>query len=102
MLPERAPKTIAGCGRRGAVAFGRTSGARSSRGSTTLLAALRACGRIQLAPLGLAPRSFPGHARPMAAKRLRRSSHLSTFAHMGAVYLVHDLYGYLLQMSPDV
>jgi hypothetical protein len=38
----------------------------------------------------------------MAAKRLRRSSHLSTFAHMGAVYLVHDLYGYLLQMSPDV
>jgi hypothetical protein len=33
---------------------------------------------------------------------LRRSSHLSTFAHMGAVYLFHDLYGYILQMSPDV
>jgi SAM-dependent methyltransferase len=34
--------------------------------------------------------------------RLRRSDHVSTFAHMGAVYLFHDLYGYLLQMSPDV
>ena len=33
---------------------------------------------------------------------LRRSSHLSTFAHQGAVYLYHDLYGYLLQMSPDL
>ncbi len=28
--------------------------------------------------------------------------HLSTFAHQGAVYLFHDLYGYLLQMSPDL
>lgn len=33
---------------------------------------------------------------------LRRSKHLSTFAHQGAVYLYHDLYGYLLQMSPDL
>lgn len=33
---------------------------------------------------------------------LRRSAHLSTFAHQGAVYLFHDLYGYLLQMSPDL
>src|SRR5438132_1597963 len=33
---------------------------------------------------------------------LRRSAHLSTFAHQGAVYLYHDLYGYLLQMSPDL
>ena len=34
--------------------------------------------------------------------RLRRSSHLSYFGHMGAVYLFHDLYGYLMEMSPDV
>src|SRR5580765_2965492 len=33
---------------------------------------------------------------------LRRSRHLSWFAHMGAVYLFHDLYGYLMEMSPDV
>lgn len=33
---------------------------------------------------------------------LRRSTHLSTFAHQGAVFLYHDLYGYLLQMSPDL
>lgn len=33
---------------------------------------------------------------------LRRSRYLSTFAHQGAVYLYHDLYGYLLQMSPDL
>lgn len=33
---------------------------------------------------------------------LRRSAFLSTFAHQGAVYLYHDLYGYLLQMSPDL
>lgn len=33
---------------------------------------------------------------------LRRSSHLSTFAHMGDVYLYHDLYGYIMKMSPDV
>ena len=34
--------------------------------------------------------------------RLRRSNHLSWFGHMGAVYLFHDLYGYLMQMSPDI
>src|SRR5450432_4146223 len=34
--------------------------------------------------------------------RLLRSQHLSWFAHMGAVYLFHDLYGYLMEMSPDI
>src|SRR5258705_5246152 len=34
--------------------------------------------------------------------RLRRSNHISWFGHMGAVYLFHDLYGYLMQMSPDI
>ena len=34
--------------------------------------------------------------------RLRRSRHLSWFAHFGAVYLFHDLYGYLMEMSPDI
>jgi hypothetical protein len=38
----------------------------------------------------------------MRPSRLHRSAHLSTFAHLGAVYLVHDLYGYLLEMSPDI
>jgi len=38
----------------------------------------------------------------MAPARLVRSAHLSTFAHMGAVYVFHDLYGYLLEMSPDI
>jgi len=33
---------------------------------------------------------------------LVRSQHLSWFSHHGQVYLFHDLYGYLLQMSPDV
>lgn len=33
---------------------------------------------------------------------LRRSRHLSWFSHMGAVYLFHDLYGYLMEMSPDI
>ncbi len=41
----------------------------------------------------------PGTASPEV---LQRSKHLSTFAHQGAVYLYHDLYGYLLQMSPDL
>jgi hypothetical protein len=41
----------------------------------------------------------PGTASP---DLLQRSQHLSTFAHQGAVYLYHDLYGYLLQMSPDL
>jgi SAM-dependent methyltransferase len=35
-------------------------------------------------------------------RRLRRSAHLSWFAHAGAVYLFHDLYGYLMEMSPDI
>jgi SAM-dependent methyltransferase len=34
--------------------------------------------------------------------RLQRSRHLSWFAHMGAVYLFHDLFGYLMEMSPDI
>jgi SAM-dependent methyltransferase len=34
--------------------------------------------------------------------QLRRSLHLSYFGHMGAVYLYHDLYGYLMEMSPDI
>jgi SAM-dependent methyltransferase len=38
----------------------------------------------------------------MRPSRLHRSAHLSTFAHLGAVYLFHDLYGYLLEMSPDI
>ena len=33
---------------------------------------------------------------------LVRSPHLSTFGHMGEVYLYHDLYGMILKMSPDV
>lgn len=33
---------------------------------------------------------------------LRRSQHLSWFSHMAAVYLFHDLYGYLMEMSPDI
>jgi SAM-dependent methyltransferase len=39
---------------------------------------------------------------PGLPPRLRRSHHLSWFAHMGAVYLFHDLYGYLMEMSPDI
>jgi SAM-dependent methyltransferase len=39
---------------------------------------------------------------PPVPPRLRRSRHVSWFAHMGAVYLFHDLYGYLMQMSPDI
>jgi len=33
---------------------------------------------------------------------LRQSRHLTAFAHLGAVYLYHDLFGYILQMSEDV
>ncbi|MCG8421300.1 MAG: SAM-dependent methyltransferase [Proteobacteria bacterium] len=33
---------------------------------------------------------------------LRRSEHLSAFAHLGELYLYHDLYGYILKMSPDI
>jgi SAM-dependent methyltransferase len=36
------------------------------------------------------------------ANRLQRSGYLSWFAHMGAVYLFHDLYGYLMEMSADI
>ena len=39
---------------------------------------------------------------PAIPPRLRRSHHISWFAHMGAVYLFHDLYGYLMEMSPDI
>ncbi|HEX3766238.1 MAG TPA: SAM-dependent methyltransferase [Kofleriaceae bacterium] len=39
---------------------------------------------------------------PALPPRLRRSHHISWFAHMGAVYLFHDLYGYLMEMSPDI
>ena len=39
---------------------------------------------------------------PAIPPRLVRSRHLSWFAHMGAVYLFHDLYGYLIEMSPDI
>jgi SAM-dependent methyltransferase len=39
---------------------------------------------------------------PPIPLRLRRSRHISWFAHMGAVYLFHDLYGYLMEMSPDI
>lgn len=32
----------------------------------------------------------------------RTSAHVTAFAHMGEIYLYHDLYGYILQMSADV
>lgn len=35
-------------------------------------------------------------------RALVRSSRTSTFAHMGEVYLYHDLYGFILKMSPDI
>ncbi len=35
-------------------------------------------------------------------RALTRSRHTSTFAHMGEVYLYHDLYGFILKMSPDI
>src|ERR1043166_5207653 len=37
-----------------------------------------------------------------APARLRRSHHIAWFGHMGAVYLFHDLYVYLMEMSPDI
>ena len=43
-----------------------------------------------------------GMESPAVPARLRRSRHLSWFAHMGAVYLFHDLYGYLMEMSADI
>ncbi len=30
------------------------------------------------------------------------SRYASTFAHMGEIYIYHDLYGYILKMSPDI
>jgi SAM-dependent methyltransferase len=39
---------------------------------------------------------------PSLPARLRRSHHISWFSHLGAVYLFHDLYGYLMEMSPDI
>jgi len=33
---------------------------------------------------------------------LQRSPYTSTYAHMGAVYVYHDLFGYILEMSPDI
>src|ERR1041384_7913927 len=52
----RISKTIAGCDRRAAGGSRRTSDARSSRRSTTLVPALRACAALRLASLGLARR----------------------------------------------
>lgn len=39
---------------------------------------------------------------PEYSKILLVSPYVSTFSHMGAVYVYHDLYGYILQMSPDL
>lgn len=37
-----------------------------------------------------------------SARDLQRSPYASSFAHMGEVYVYHDLFGYILQMSPDL
>lgn len=34
--------------------------------------------------------------------RVRRSRHISVFAQLGDVFVYHDLYGFILKMSPDV
>src|SRR3954467_12317935 len=39
---------------------------------------------------------------PAIPARLRRSRYISWFGHMGAVYLFHDLFGYLMEMSSDI
>jgi SAM-dependent methyltransferase len=39
---------------------------------------------------------------PPVPARLRRSRYISWFGHMNAVYLFHDLYGYLMEMSADI
>jgi len=36
------------------------------------------------------------------AAQVRKSHHVSAFGRMGAVFLYHDLYGFILEMSPDV
>ena len=33
---------------------------------------------------------------------MQRSPYTSTYAHMGEVYVYHDLFGYILKMSPDI
>ena len=33
---------------------------------------------------------------------LVKSSFVATFAQMGEVYIYHDIYGYILKMSPDI
>src|SRR5436853_2379940 len=63
------PQPSAGCGRRGSGASARTSGARSSRAESPLLAALRACALpppptrppMRREPLGLARHWIAGH-----------------------------------------
>ncbi|MCE9579384.1 MAG: hypothetical protein K8W52_40050 [Deltaproteobacteria bacterium] len=39
---------------------------------------------------------------PGTPAHLHRSQYLSFFGHLGSVYLFHDLYGFLMQMSPDI
>lgn len=41
-------------------------------------------------------------AAPAVPARLTRSQYLRFFAHQGAVYLFHDLYGFIMEMSPDI
>ncbi|MBL8785790.1 MAG: hypothetical protein JNJ59_12860 [Deltaproteobacteria bacterium] len=36
------------------------------------------------------------------SRLLVRTPYTTTFAHMGEVYLYHDLYGYIIKMSPDI
>lgn len=36
------------------------------------------------------------------SKLLTRSPYTTSFAHMGEVYIYHDLYGYIMKMSPDI
>ncbi len=45
---------------------------------------------------------LPTHMSSAVPARLRTSRHLSWFGHMDAAYLFHDLYGYIMQMSPDI
>ena len=35
-------------------------------------------------------------------RRLQLSGYVSVFAHMGEIYVYHDLCGYILKMSPDI
>ncbi len=36
------------------------------------------------------------------SRYLQRSPYTSTYAHMGEIYVYHDLFGYILKMSPDI